>query len=168
MRDRRVLTGITLTVLVALLVVGAVVGWRTLSAPLPETTAGDTGPSCDPGLKRGEVVSTKDITVTVLNAGSRAGLAGQTQQELIARDFIPGAVGNAPGRLGNVKEVRVLSESKDDPAARLVARQFGKKTRIQETGRDLGPGVEVVVGNKFLGLVKAPRKLRAKSSGSGC
>ena len=64
--------------------------------------------------------------------------------------------------------VRVLAPSRNDPAAQLVARQFGPDTLVQPRGQDLGPGVDVIVGDKFAGLVKAPRKLKAETAGTGC
>ncbi len=170
MTNRRILSGATLIVLMSLLAVGAYVGWQRLSAPVPErdepTKA--SGPRCDGGVARGDVVRTRDITVSVYNAGSRSGLAGQTMSELEARGFIPGDVGNAPAKFETVRWVRVLAPSKKDPAARLVALQFGKQTLVQAVKRDLGPGVEVIVGDKFLGLVDARQKLKARASGSGC
>lgn len=174
MTDRRVLSAVTLTVLVALLVVGGFLGWRSLSAPLPDPTADAAGsgsdkksPSCG-GFERGDMVQSKDVTVSVFNAGTRSGLAGQTQQQLAARGFIPGDTGNAPDNLSKVRVVRVLAPSKKNPAAKLVARQFGKNTLIQASDRELGPGVEVVVGNDFKGLKKAPRQIKAAAPGASC
>ena len=164
------MTATTMVVLLVILLIGAVVGYRTLTSPLP----GDDGskasvrPQCVKGLKRGQVVHTDEVTVSVYNAGSRSGLAGTTLQQLLSRGFIPGDVGNAPGNLSGVRFVRVLSPTRADPAARLVARQFGLHTAVQVSRADLGPGVEVVVGDRFVGLKKAPRQLRAHASGSGC
>jgi hypothetical protein len=166
--NRRTLTAVTLTVLVALLVAGAFIGWRALLAPLDESEGTPTADSgCADGVARGDTVRTRDVTVSVYNAGTRAGLAGQTQDELVARGFIPGDLGNAPDDLSSVRVVRVLAETRRDPAARLVALQFGRGTRVQASP-DLGSGVEVVVGDKFKGLDKAPRKIRADAPGSGC
>ncbi|HET6560467.1 MAG TPA: LytR C-terminal domain-containing protein [Marmoricola sp.] len=169
MANRRTLTGVTLTVLVALLAVGAFIGWRALFSPLPSESDpdADARQGCADGVARGDTVRTRDVTVSVYNAGSRAGLAGQTQDELAARGFIPGDLGNAPEDLEKVRFVRVLAETRTDPAARLVALQFGPKTKVH-AAPDLGKGVEVIVGDKFKGLDKAPRKLRAKAPGSGC
>jgi hypothetical protein len=164
------LAGITFLVLFAILALGLLVGWKAISAPIPglsEETASD-GPSCREGLAPGDVVRTGDVTVSVFNAGSRSGLADQTLGELTARGFIKGEVGNAPGELGNVRIVRVLAPNRNDPAAQLVARQFGPDTLVQPRDEDLGPGVDVIVGDKFSGLVKAPRKLKAQTAGSGC
>jgi hypothetical protein len=166
---RRTLTAVTLTVLVALLAVGAFIGWRALFSPLEsESEAGSgTDQGCADGVARGDTVRTRDVTVSVYNAGTRAGLAGQTQNELAARGFIPGDLGNAPDDVSSVRFVRVLAETRRDPAARLVALQFGRGTRVQ-AAPDLGSGVEVIVGDRFGGLVKAPRKIRADAPGSGC
>ena len=108
-------------------------------------------------MERGDRLVTEDVTVSVYNAGNRAGLAGRTQEELVSRGFIAGDLGNAPEGLGDVRVVRVLAASRQDPAALLVARQFGENTFVQVSDGDLGAGVDVVVGDDYVGLVKAPR-----------
>jgi hypothetical protein len=108
------------------------------------------------------------VTVSVFNAGGRSGLADQTLGELTARGFIAGEIGNAPRDVSDVKFVRVLAPKRNDPAALLVARQFGPQTLVQPRAEDLGRGVDVIVGDKFAGLVKAPRKIKARAAGSGC
>ena len=169
-RGRTGLAGITFLVLFAILAVGVVLGWRALSSPVAgvtDDTASDE-PTCRAGLDAGDVVRTDDVTVSVFNAGTRSGLADQTLNELTARGFLPGEAGNAPGAVGDVKFVRVLAPSQVDPAAQLVAKQFGPQTLVVPTTEDLGPGVDVVVGDKFPGLVKAPRRIKAQTAGSGC
>ncbi len=170
---RSVVSGVTLLVLVGLLVTGAFIGWQQLKAPLPsgsddENRSVVSGPRCKDGVKRGDVVRPRDVTVSVYNAGSRTGLAGQTMSELEARGFIAGQVGNAPDDMADVNFVRVLAATKTDPAARLVALQFGANTLIEAVKEDLGPGVEVIVGDGFLGLVRAPEEIKAQAAGSGC
>jgi hypothetical protein len=168
---RRAVTAITMTVLIGLLAAAALYGWRALSSPEDQATAGQGtkhGRRCADGLRKGDVVRSSEIRVSVFNAGTRSGLAGQTQDRLVARGFLRGDVGNAPAGFSSVQKVRVLARKVDDPAARLVARQFGKRTVIQATKQDLGPGVDVVVGNGYSGLAPAPRQLKATASGSGC
>ncbi len=166
--DRRSRAAITALVLCAVLALFLVVGWRQVSAPGPwNGDVAATADDCTDGLAKGDLVRTTDVTVSVYNAGTRSGLASRTQDELLARGFLPGDLGNAPDDVDGVRKVRVLAPKTDDPAASLVARQFGKKVRVKQHD-DLGAGVEVVVGDKFKGLVKAPRRLRAKSDGSGC
>ena len=170
MNGRRTgLAGITFLVLFAILGIGLVAGWKAISAPVPglsEDTASD-GPTCR-DLAPGDVVRTADVTVSVFNAGSRSGLADQTLGELTARGFIKGEVGNAPGELGNVRIVRVLAPSRNDPAAQLVARQFGPDTLVQPRGQDLGPGVDVIVGDKFAGAGNGPKSYTAKADATIC
>ncbi len=168
MPSRRATSAITLLVLIALLVAGAIVGAMALFSPLPDDDEDTDAQPCNPGLAEGDTVRTRDVTVSVFNAGTRSGLAGAIQQRLVNRGFVPGDVGNAPGTLAGVTVVRVLAPSRNDPAARLVARQFGPRTRIQASAEDLGPGVDVVVGNGFRGLTKAPRRIVAERAGSGC
>jgi hypothetical protein len=170
MANRRAISAVTLVVLAILLVGGAFAGWRILTKPLPgdDEPRRASGPKCDDGVARGDVVTPADVTVSVYNAGSRSGLADQTQSELEARDFIAGDVGNAPEELESVQFVRVLAPTRTDPAARLVALQFGANTVVEAVKDDLGPGVEVIVGDNFQGLVDAPDKLKARSASSGC
>jgi len=168
---RSVLTGVTLTVLVALLAVGAVYGWQAMVAPAePHHDRHDGAPranGCEPQIKRGDVVTARDIKVSVYNAGTRAGLAGETLSSLADRGFRRGTVGNAPRTYSGVRFVRVLAPTAKDPAAKLVALQFGPRTDVDRVERNLGRGVDVVVGDGFFGLAKAPQKLRAKAPGSG-
>jgi hypothetical protein len=169
MPSRRATTTITMLVLIALLVAGGVVGALALFSPLPDDDPDTTATEgCNPGLAEGDRVRTRDVTVSVYNAGTRSGLAGTTRQRLVRRGFVAGEVGNAPGTLSGVQAVRVFAPNRNDPAARLVARQFGRGTRVQVSAEDLGPGVDVVVGNDFAGLVKAPRRITAERAGSGC
>jgi hypothetical protein len=171
MANRKVISVVTMVVLIGLLVAGAWYGWQSITAPLP----GDDDPPqrrakarCDNGVARGDMIGTGDVTVSVYNAGSVSGLADQTLSELAARGFNRGDVGNAPQELETVQFVRVLAEEKGNPAAQLVALQFGADTLIQEATDDLGPGVEVVVGDRFTGLVDAPSEIKAQQPASGC
>lgn len=167
MFNRHVLTAVTLTVLLVLVGVGAFVGWRTISAPVEEEGE-QAAPTCVAGVKRGQKLKSSEVTVSVFNAGNRPGLAARTRTELTGRGFLRGEVGNASGSLSRVRFVRVLAPNRRDPAALLVARQFGPRTFVQATKRNLGPGVDVVVGDDFVGLVKAKRSITARAAGSGC
>lgn len=165
---RHLVTAVTLVVLVVLVVLGGYYGYQALFAPVPDDATASPGRRCEEGLRKGETVRPRDVTVSVLNAGTRSGLAGQVQEQLVGRGFIAGATDNAPDDQA-VRFVRVLAPSPDDPAARLVAAQFGPRTLVQRTRQDLGPGVDVVVGDRFGGLAPgAPRRLRATVAGSGC
>ena len=167
---RHLLTGVTLLVLVGLLGYGGYAGYQALFAPVGGDAATGTPGSgrCEDGLRKGETVRTRDVTVSVLNAGTRSGLASQVQEQLVGRGFLAGTTDNAPDDQ-EVRFVRVLAPARNDPAARLVAAQFGERTFVERTREDLGPGVDVVVGDRFRGLEPgAPRRLRAAVAGSGC
>lgn len=167
---RKAISTVTILVLIGLLLAGAYFGWRSISAPLPggDEPAKADQPRCEDGVARGDVVRTDEVTVSVYNAGSRSGLADQTRSELTARGFIAGDAGNAPAALEDVRSVRVLAPTKKDPTARLVALQFGSNTYVQPTEEDLGPGVEIVVGDDFVGLVDAPSRIKARSNSASC
>jgi hypothetical protein len=170
MARRSVLSAVTLTVLVGLLLLAAVVGYRSLLAPIPDANGNAvTTHPCRHRFTKGQVVRAKDVTVSVYNAGSRTGLAMQTLDALAARGFVKGTASNAPNRFTSVRFVRVLGHSADDPVAKLVAIQFGPHTFVQAVKkRRPGPGVPVIVGDGFVGLAKAPTQLRAATSSGGC
>jgi hypothetical protein len=62
----------------------------------------------------------------------------------------------------------VLTTEKNDLAAALVARQFGSKTKVTVSDTDLGPGVDVVVGNDFDKLSRAKKVIVVERSSSVC
>jgi hypothetical protein len=167
MADRRITTAVTMTFLVGLLVAGLVVGTRWLFAPIEDDTEAAPGSDCTPQkVGAGKPLRTQEVTVSVFNAGERSGLASETLDQLGNRGFRLGDTGNAP-ETANVKFVQVWTTDRRDPAARLVALQFGKKTAIRR-GEDLGPGVDVIVGNRFKGLVKAPKSIRVRQPAEVC
>ena len=170
MTHRHLTTAVTLLVLVSILVLGVVLGAKTLFAPLPgsDKATATPSPSCSPKtVKKGQRIRSTQVQVSVFNGGTRSGLADETMRLLAQRGFTQGDVGNAPTD-AKVSRVRVLTTEKNDMAAALVARQFGRTTRVIVTDTDLGPGIDVIVGNKFGKLAKAKRVLVAQSSSSVC
>ena len=168
MGRRQITTAVTMLVLCGLLVVGAVVGWRTLFADLPgDKTAGDP-PSCETRqIDAGQRIRSSQVHVSVYNAGDRSGLASSTMAALRKRGFKPGDVGNAPSD-AKVTRVAVWSTEEGDAEARLVARQFGRKVKVAFSDVDLGPGVDVIVGDRFQGLANAKRSLRVRAPQDVC
>ena len=168
MARRHLTTALTMLVLAAILVLGVVIGAKTLFAPLPGSTASvEPTPSCtDTTVKKGQRIRASQVQVSVYNGGSRSGLADETMKQLTKRGFTAGSVGNAPDE--KVRRVQVRTTEKNDMAAKLVARQFGRGTKVRVTVKDLGPGIDVVVGNKFNKLAKARRMLVARTSSTVC
>lgn len=170
MDRRQITTGVTLMALCGLLALGAVWGWKSLFAEVPTGTqaAEETGPTCTTEqVAAGQRLRSSQVTVSVFNGGNRSGLADSTLAALEKRGFRPGALGNAPDGI-TVKRVQIWSTQENDPAAQLVARQFGETKQVRFRDEDLGPGVDVIVGNNFKGLVKAPRAVKLEQPEDVC
>jgi hypothetical protein len=153
---------VTLTCLMGVLVLMAVWGVKAATAPVPgDSTPAADGPSCSSTdqtvvtyVRRG------DVTVSVYNSGETSGRAQSTMDLLEKAGFKVGEVKNAPDGL-KAERAAVYSTKADDPAAELVARALGKATQVVHSDDDLGPGVDVVIGDKFKRLdPKAPKRLR--------
>jgi hypothetical protein len=169
MTRRHVVTAVTLAVLAVVLCGMAVYGFKSAVAPFPGSDT-KTKPSCNASkgkqvqkyLKRG------DVQVSVYNAGSRNGLAGATLDKLEAAGFVAGDSGNAPGT-AQVRRAVVWTTKPGDAAARLVALSLGRRTQVVVTQEPLGPGVDVLVGNKFNGLDRrAPTRIRLAAPITTC
>ena len=170
MRGRHVTTGVTLVVLVAILLLGAYYGMKSLFAPLPgdDSSKGASTSKCTTtDVKKGEKIRAGQIQVSVYNAGTRAGLAQLTLTKLHKRGFRDGDVGNAPSGTV-VKRAQVWTTRRHDAAARLVAKQLGAGAPVKHVDKNLGPGVDVVVGNNFHKLAHVKNFLVVKRSGSAC
>ncbi|HET6624988.1 MAG TPA: LytR C-terminal domain-containing protein [Nocardioidaceae bacterium] len=170
MGRREITTAITMLVLCGVLVAGAVIGWKSLSADLPgdEAATEEPSPSCTTEkVDAGQRIRSSQVQVSVYNGGTRSGLANGTLSALTKRGFKPGSVGNAPAGT-DVKRVEVWSTEENDAAAQLVALQFGKSVEVTFSDVNLGPGVDVLVGNKFRGLAKAKRSLKVKTPEHVC
>ena len=103
------------------------------------------------------------MQVSVFNGGTRSGLADETMAKLRARGLHRRATSATRPSDVTAKRVRVFTTEKNDMAARLVARQFGRKTKVVVSDTDLGPGIDVVVGNGFDKLSKARRVIVAQA-----
>ena len=167
MRGRHITTGITLVVLLGILAVGAVFGAKSLFAPIGSGKATPSPTCTTKAVKKGQRIRPHQVQVSVFNAGTHAGMAQQTLSKLVKRGFRRGEVGNAPSSV-HVKRAQVWTRLRHDPAAVLVARQLGKGTAVERKHTNLGPGVDVVIGNGFRKLAKAPKAVVAQHSGSVC
>lgn len=135
-------SGLTLLTLGLLLVVATVWGWRALTEPLPQD---DPIAICeDTAVTAGSEVRRDEIVVSVFNGSGRSGLAGATMAQLEERGFVAGDVGDAPQPASSTQ---IWADDPTRPDVQLVQRQF-KQARVV-TGTELGPGVVVVVGEKF-------------------
>lgn len=163
-------TALTLGVLGLLLVVMLTWGWSSATAPLPGSSDDDTTGACEPWtVAEGEQLDASQVEVTILNAGSREGLAGAVMDGFVERGFREGSAGNAP-RDTEVAKAQIWASDRRDPAVSLVRSVLPKPARVVEAPvetLDL-PGVVVVVGNDFGDLRRGRSSLTAKQEGAAC
>lgn len=168
MGRRQIISTITMLVLIGILVLGAVWGWKSLFAEIPDDVVAEPTPTCSPErIKAGGKLRSRQVAVSVFNGGTRSGLASQTLDALMNRGFLSGETGNAPDDIG-VRRAQVRTTARRDPAAQLVAQQFGPGTRVVVTDDDLGPGIDVIVGDGFRALAKAPRAVTVRRAHEVC
>ncbi|OAH15005.1 LytR C-terminal domain-containing protein [Streptomyces jeddahensis] len=143
----------------------ALIGWGTLQlidvfSGRGEASAAGSGrhctPTATPSAKRtGPLPKPAQITVNVLNATPRSGLAKKTADELKARGFTIGKVGNATKAYDKkVKGPGVLlgSESAADTALPVLATQLAGAERQTDTRK--GADVDLIIGTGFKELAK--------------
>lgn len=140
-------SGLTLLVLGLLLVIATLWGWNAVTEPLPRV---EPVAICeDTAVTAGAEVRRDEIVVSVFNGSQRSGLASATIAQLEERGFVAGDVGDAPQQASSTQ---IWADDPTNPAVQLVQRQF-KQAKIVP-GTQVGPGVVVVVGEKFKTLRK--------------
>jgi hypothetical protein len=157
----------TLGVLCVLMLLGVTWGWSAVTAPLPKT---EDPPICvDTTVAAGDKVYPDQITVSVLNGGSREGLAGQTMDALVEQGFLEGQLANAPAK-ANVAGAEIWTDDPDSAAVLLVATYLaknGKGVAIKEEETD-ALGVNVVVGDKFTDVITGRKSFTAGADTTIC
>jgi hypothetical protein len=157
----------TLGALTVLLLVGVTWGWSAVTAPLPRT---EDPPICEnTALAAGDKVYPDQVTISVLNAGTRQGLASRTMQQLVDRGFVQGENANAPAR-ADVAGAEIWTEDPTSAAVRLVATYLAKNGRgvaIREAEAE-ALGINVIVGDEFTQVVKGRRSLTARTDATIC
>ena len=140
-------SAITLVVLGALVLLGAVWGFSALTKPFPKN---DPVAICDDvDVSAGTEVRRDQVVVSVFNGSKRSGLAGATSAQLAERGFVAGDIGDSPQPAATTQ---IWAADPTNPAVDLVRQQF--KGAQVVTGDALGPGVVIVVGEKFQALRK--------------
>lgn len=162
--DARVKSLLTLSVLGVLLVAAGAWGLSALTQPFPGRA--DPPVCVDKSFSQGDRIGRGDVTVSVLNAGSRNGLAGLTMNLFVDAGFAEGQEGNAEEG-PRVDVVQIWTDEPRNPAVQLVARQLGDAVRIVRR-EPTTAGVQVVVGDGFEDLADGPRRIVARSDVDVC
>ncbi len=158
MMDARLKSLVTMLGLGGLLLVAALWGWSAVNEPFPERAG---PPVCvDYAFAERDTIHRSDVTVSVLNAGTRNGLAGLTLDLFVEAGFGEGQSGNVPDDAPRVRNVQIWTETPQHPAVQLVAAQLGSEVKVVRR-EPTTAGVQVVVGYRFLSLTMGPRKLKA-------
>ncbi|QYJ02998.1 LytR C-terminal domain-containing protein [Nocardioides panacisoli] len=157
-------SALTLVVLAVALVAAVGWGWSQVTGTLPTPTE-DAGPCTDQSIAAGEKVRPAQVTVSVLNASDRGGLAGRTMAGLVNRGFGEGELANA--RTNSVDAGAVVWASRKDAGAWLVASHLGGKVEIVDQPSSY-PGITVVLGADFAGLSKGRQQVTANNDTTVC
>ncbi len=140
-RSTLTLLGLALTVVVA-----TMWGWGALTKPFPHD---EPVPVCtDTRITAGTEVRRDQVVVSIFNGSGRSGLASATRAQLSERNFVSGDIGDSE----RSKTTQIWTDDPTNPAVQLVRRQFNKAQVV--SGKELGIGVVVVVGEKFTSLRK--------------
>jgi hypothetical protein len=151
----RARTAITLAFLAVLMLVGVTWGWAQMSEPFPGKV---DAPICvDTSYAQGDELFVQDVTVSVLNASTREGLAGRTLAELASAGFAEGQTSNAPQGTTLTTPAEIWVTDADNPGAKLVRARLGKvPVRVVP---NTAAGVTVVVGDQFGELRDGPASM---------
>lgn len=144
-------TPIILVCLLALIGLAFKLGWKGLTAPIP-------GPVIPPCVSTdvGKQLTTKSVSVNVVNGGYTRGLASDVGKQLTAKGFNVTGVGNTEDR---IKQTVIVGVAKNSPEVTLVSGFFPKSV-IQVDAAKVDHSVTVKVGTSYAGFnAKAPTAL---------
>ena len=139
---RRPLPALVFLLILALLT--AIVWWRVIHRVSSEASSAKSSTSCSPAPVM-VVPAPKTVTVHVLNATNRQGLAAGARSKLAKAGFVVADIGNDDVPIAGVAEIRYGPAGR--AAAKLVAYYFPGATLIGSARTD--SQVEIALGAKF-------------------
>src|SRR3954453_3581350 len=154
--NARLRTLVTLAFLAVLLLGGVAWGWAQVTEPFPGKVAASL--CVDTSYAAGQELFIQDVTVSVLNASSREGLASRTLADLEDAGFAGGQADNAPEGTEVTAPAEIWVSDPDNPGAKLLRRWIGK-VPIRSDVSSTEPGVTLVVGDAFPELADGPASL---------
>jgi hypothetical protein len=150
----RLRTLITLAVLSVLLLGGVAWGWEQVKKPFPGKV--DVPICVNTTYAAGEELFVQDVTVSVLNASGREGLAAKTLQDLEDAGFAAGQTANAPkGTVALTAPSEIWVSDADNPGAKLLRARLGQ-VPVRTDVVSPAAGITVVVGDGFEALRQGP------------
>jgi hypothetical protein len=152
----RVRTAITLAALAVLMLLGITWGWAQMTKPFPGKV--EAAICVDTAYKTGDELFIQDVTVSVLNASGREGLASQTLLALEEAGFAVGETGNAPQGTTIDGPAEIWVDDVDNPGAKLLRARLGPVPVVAHP-ENTKAGITVVLGNTFGDLRKGPDSL---------
>jgi len=159
-------SAVTLVGLSVLLVGAAAWGWSQVTEPFPGKV--EPPPCVDTAFAAGEKIYPQDVTVSVLNASDREGLASFTLQSLADQGFDEGETGNAPtGTDVSTAEIWTTGERNKPAIALLRSRLEGERVR-RDVGELTVPGVVLVVGDQFGEVTEGTASVTAEEEAVVC
>lgn len=151
-------TPITLIALVCLVAYTAAWGWANTLAPVPPLPP-------EPCVVRqvGPELTTRDVTIRILNGGFSGGAARRMGTVLRSWGFNTVKINNTDQRIATTT---IVGRSPDDPQVKLVA-GFFKKPVVKGDNRIDGT-VDVLIGAVFPGYTPKPATKIALPDGKAC
>lgn len=154
----------TLAVLAVLLLIGVSWAWGAITEPFPEKA--ETPVCVDQALDPGDTLRPAGMTVSVLNASGRNGLAGDTLDDLEERGFGTGDTGDAPSGT-RVTGAQIWAADPDSPTVRLLRSYLSGEVEVVDAVSG-APGITVVLGEDFSGVKNGRESVRVRAASSAC
>lgn len=156
-------TLLTLVVVALLVVVAGGWGLSMLTKPFPKKA---DAPICSANqVHRGDHLFPAEVTVSVLNASKREGLAGRTMTALKDAGFAAGHSGNAV-KGTKVGAAQIWTDNPESPAVKLVAAWIPGVKVVRRAGGE--PGVVVVLGDNFHAVGTGPTSITVDADATIC
>jgi len=131
--------------------------------PSPSSSASESAkPSSSPSASTDLITPPESITVDVLNATGKTGLAAQAAAQLRARGFIIGNVSTAPMKTAKTK---VLYSKDYLESARTLA--YSARTTQLKQDKALGKRVQLIIGSNWTNARKVILAVTDANNGGG-
>jgi len=153
----------TMTVLVAMIVVAGLWGWHAATRPFPSRAKAQSCTTTQ--LHAGDQISPVDVTVSILNASNRGGLAELTLTDMEKHQFGAGTTGNAPAS-ASVRNVEIWAPDPSNPAVQLVHTWLPQARVVKRASP--AAGVTVVVGPNFSRVGNGKASLKVSKDATIC